>query len=427
MLCGGNIELDKWNQRIINHALRQCEEAEVFSYRRIEQELVSNNSKDKKYCIKESSQLSLRILKDGHIGYSTHSGKIDSCSDLVENALFTSKWGGAERISLSFGTLPLTDVRIYDKSMPTMESFPQFVGELESKLKEKISTRYAYRVTTIQDSIEVTDTTVRSMCYDKTILNFLLITPEERFAWASCRNGLIEYIEKKCEINTNLFPIVSLSKTPEYVAVSPSAFRSIIYKIIALQFNGKRISTEGCNNVSFNRDLSIIDDGIQDWMTGSQPFDDEGTTCKSYYLIENGEFISGYFDKKTAFAMNFPSTGNARRSWGTPPNPSINNLLVEIKKGVPLQTLIGAINYGLYITDLLDLEGDAINWKYQGLIKRAELIVNGHPQGIVRNVPIKIDVYKLLNDIELSATDYTNVGGNMRCCSILCSNKIIID
>lgn len=92
-----------------------------------------------------------------------------------------------------------------------------------------------------------------------------------------------------------------------------------------------------------------------------------------------------------------------------------------------MQTLIGAINYGLYITDLLDLEGDAINWKYQGLIKRAELIVNGHPQGIVRNVPIKIDVYKLLNDIELSATDYTNVGGNMRCCSILCSNKIIID
>ncbi len=89
----------------------------------------------------------------------------------------------------------------------------------------------------------------------------------------------------------------------------------------------------------------------------SRPFDGEGLPVSPMALIEDGMLESWLLDSASARQLGLEPTGHAARGVGGAPGVSTSNLYLE--GGVmPVETLIGDIARGVYVTELI---GQGVN------------------------------------------------------------------
>ncbi|MCH8194999.1 MAG: TldD/PmbA family protein, partial [Chloroflexi bacterium] len=101
-------------ERILERALKSCQQAEVFRLRRRETPVSFEANRLKMLETKESSGTALRVVKDGRIGFSATNNP-DDVDGLVERAVELAEFGAEARFSLP-GPEELADVAVYDEA-----------------------------------------------------------------------------------------------------------------------------------------------------------------------------------------------------------------------------------------------------------------------------------------------------------------------
>lgn len=104
----------------------------------------------------------------------------------------------------------------------------------------------------------------------------------------------------------------------------------------------------------FDSAVSIIEDPFRVRGLASRPFDGEGVVCQRRALIEKGILTGWLLDLRSAKQLNLTTTGNASRSFSSPPSPSASNLYMEPGTLTPKE-LMADIEEGLYVTDLFGM------------------------------------------------------------------------
>ncbi|MEP3280588.1 MAG: TldD/PmbA family protein [Stappiaceae bacterium] len=97
--------------------------------------------------------------------------------------------------------------------------------------------------------------------------------------------------------------------------------------------------------------INIVDDPGRKRGAASRPFDGEGVACQPLRLIENGVLNHWLLDSATARELGLETNGRAGRG-GAGPSPGSTNLVLKPGELSP-ETLLGQLDDGLYITDLI--------------------------------------------------------------------------
>lgn len=100
--------------------------------------------------------------------------------------------------------------------------------------------------------------------------------------------------------------------------------------------------------------LELADDGIDPGGLSTAPFDGEGTPRGRTPLLAGGKLLAYLHDSYTARRGGAASTGNASRSYRTPPSVSPSNLVLA-PGDLSLDQLVGEAADGVYITEVAGL------------------------------------------------------------------------
>ena len=113
----------------------------------------------------------------------------------------------------------------------------------------------------------------------------------------------------------------------------------------------------------FPAGIVVVDDPHQPRGLRSKPFDAEGIGNRRSLLIDDGRLTTWLMDLRSARQLGLQTTGHASRGTTAPPSPSPTNLYFQPGSITP-QALIGDIDQGLYVTQMLGMGVNLVTGDY---------------------------------------------------------------
>lgn len=142
-------------------------------------------------------------------------------------------------------------------------------------------------------------------------------------------------------------------------------------------------------------DLTIIDDGLQEGLIGSRPFDAEGYPSQQTNILKNGVLQSLLHNSYSAFKDHVDNTGNASRpSYAGLPSISASNFIVERGKG-SLEQLISEMDRGILCMNTGD-RPNMTTGDLSAMVMEGFYIEHGEIKHPVKNTLIGINMKDLL-------------------------------
>ncbi len=164
---------------------------------------------------------------------------------------------------------------------------------------------------------------------------------------------------------------------------------------------GKSLLAGRLNERVFSEIINIYDDGLYPQGLGTAPFDAEGTPSQTTCLIEAGRLKSYLYDLYWARRAGEKPTGNAARgSYKSPPGIGNNNYYMVGKKTVPKDSLIKSVSRGLLVRELIGVHtANPISGEFS-LGATGLWIENGDIKHPVKGVTISGNLVDMLNRVE---------------------------
>ena len=113
----------------------------------------------------------------------------------------------------------------------------------------------------------------------------------------------------------------------------------------------------------FSTGVTILDDPHRPHGLRSRPFDGEGLPVSPCAIIEHGMLEAWLLDSASARQLGLEPTGHAARGVGGAPGVSPSNLHMVAGK-MPVQTLIGDIASGVFVTELIGMGVNGVTGDY---------------------------------------------------------------
>ena len=425
-------------EEILALAKKVAEEVEVYlvSSEETPVQFESNRLKNTQY--KQTQSVALRIIKNGKLGYAT-STSMDNPQKLVDDAAATAEFGmKAEFQFPSTTTFPKVD--IYDPAVEkvSLEQMTQLGEELISKV-----TQYAPEV--------ICEGGVTKASYKLSIINsrggqagyrqsvFGLGIEGQRIRGtdmlfvgdhlSSCHpilktDEIVHTTIRQLELAKHTAKVTS---RPMTVIFTPDGVAGSLMLPLIPAFNGKTV-LEGSSPIGkklgetvFDRNLTINDNPLVPYNTGSCPCDDEGVPCQVTPLIANGVVSNFLYDLQTAARAGTKSTGNGERGGGLP-GPSYHAGMISPGK-VSFDNMVKSIDEGIIVEQLLGAgQGNMLGGDFSGNVLLGYKIEKGEIVGRVKDTMISGNVYQLLKNITAIGSDVKWVSGSLCTPSICCAN-----
>jgi PmbA protein len=417
-------------EKILNEAKKVAEEAEVFCFTSENIPVQFEANRLKHVQSKQSTNVALRIIKNGRIGYAT-STNLKESRKIVDSAVETAEFGmKAEFEFPSLNSYP--EVVTYDPAIRRVST------EEMTGLGEKLISSVRDNTPELQCEASVSKGTVSVRLlnsrggqaeYRKSVFSLgvegqlirgtdMLFVGEGQ---SSCHpindiSGIIEIVLQQLEFSRNNTSI----RTGELpVIFTPRGIASALVQPLMAGLNGKLV-LEGSSPLvnklgekSFDEVLSIFDDPTIDFQPGSRPCDDEGIASQRTPLIENGIVRNFLYDLQTAALAGKKSTGNGERH-GSLPSPSVSTFIISPGE-TTFSDMVADIKEGLVVEYLMGAgQGNTLGGDFSGNVLLGYKIENGKIVGRVKDTMVAGNVYKIMNRIAVIGSETVWVGGMLQ-------------
>ena len=404
-------------EALLEVAKKVGDQVEIYSLEQTIDSVSFEDAKLKDIDSKLQSGTSLRIIKDGKLGFAFTRNLI-SGEEFLQNAL--------DSLSVEVGfDLPVTQdpaqLDSYDSAIETLTNAdivdecdricemlgPRRSGQINieagrvtsrvrlmnsngTDLSSRSSQYYCYAAIMYPGSYSSISRLVASKHFERMSdehLNFILNTYNKSLREASPRGGKMK------------------------VLFLPGTIYSLMWRL-ASATNGKSIY-EGISPVSeklgdemFDRQLTVYTDPLNDQFPGARSFDDEGTPCRYFPVVENGVLKNFYYDLHYADKLNVSATGHGFRSamWGSDsitikPTPSLDHCF--IKPGdKSLSELIGSIDRGIIIAGVLGAHsGNIPNGDFSMGLSPGLYVEKGEIVGNVKDAMVAGNIYEVMKNV----------------------------
>jgi len=417
-------------EKILNEAKKVAEEVEVFCITSENTPVQFEANRLKHVQSKQSTNVALRIIQDGKIGYAT-STNLKESRKIVDSAVETAEFGmKAEFEFPSLDSYP--KVATYDPAIRRVST------EEMTELGERMISSVRENTPELQCEASISKGTVSVRLinsrggqaeYRKSVFSLgvegqlirgtdMLFVGEGQ---SSCHpindiSGIVEIVLQQLEFSRNNTSI----KTGELpVIFTPRGVASALVQPLMAGLNGKLV-LEGSSPLvnklgdkSFDNNLSIFDDPTIDFQPGSRPCDDEGIASQRTPLIENGVVSNFLYDLQTAALAGKKSTGSGERHGGLP-SPSVSDFIVSAGK-TTFNDMVADIKEGLIIEYLMGAgQGNILGGDFSGNVLLGYKIENGKIVGRVKDTMVAGNVYQVLNRVAAIGSEAVWVGGMLQ-------------
>ena len=424
-------------EELLNLARKVAEEAEVFRVSSEETPVSFEANRLKAIQSKQSNSVSLRIIKNGRLGYAAASGEIDN-RKLLEVAVETAQFGMLAKFTFpSDKSFP--EVKIIDPEVETVTVAEMI--EMGQKMIEpvlKSSPGILCDAGVLKDimSVQISNTCGGQAQYQKTTFGLgvsgtlirdtdMLFVGEMQESCHPLRdtNAITKVVLSQLELAKNL-ATAPTRQMP--IVFTPEGLISAFLPALMSAFNGK-IVLEGASPLGnrlgetvFDTKLSIFDDPTIAYAPHSRPCDDEGVPSQRTPLIENGVVRNFLYDLQTAGQAKLKSTGSGSRGRGGIMAPSPSAFIINTGK-TTFEEMIQDIKEGLLIEQLMGAEqGNVLGGDFSGNVLLGYKIENGRIVGRVKNTMVSGNVYQALKDIAAVSKEAKWVGGGVYAPHIYC-------
>jgi PmbA protein len=413
---------------ILARAKKVSDAAEVFSISSEETPVNFEANRLKSIQSKQSSSISLRIIKNGRLGYAAASGDIDNIK-LVNIAEETAQFGMSAKFDFpsdkSFPEVNIVDddvtvvpvsemIELGQKMIdPVLNSSPGILcdaGVSKDSMFVSISNsrggQAEYRKTTF--GLGVGGTLIRD--------TDMLFVGDMQVSCHPLRDTrpIIDIVLRQLELAKNMAAAPTRSLP---IIFTPEGIVSAFIPALMSAFNGK-VVLEGASPVGkrlgeavFDTRLSVFDDPTIPYAPHSRPCDDEGVPSQRTPLIENGVVRNFLYDLQTAGQAKVRSTASGSRGRGGIMSPSPSAFIINTGEAT-FEEMVQDIKEGLLIEQLMGAEqGNILGGDFSGNVLLGYKIENGRIVGRVKNTMVSGNIYQVLKDIVALGKEAKWVGG----------------
>ena len=415
---------------ILNIAKKVAEEAEVFLVSLKETPVGFEANRLKMLETRESTAVSLRIVRDGRIGLASTT-RLDDPQGLVDMAVEVAQFGAEARFVLPSGEV-YPQIEVYDSDVETIaieemvEKGDSLIAKVlnhtpelvcEAGVAKSVGTvnimnsrggQASYRKTFFTVAIEGTLIRDTDMLFVGEFDSSCQPTKE----FKPLADSVIEQLElakRTASVSTGKLPVV----------FTPKGVRSAFITPLALAFNGKMV-LEGASPLVgkrgerlFDERLSLWDDATIDYRPASRPCDDEGMPSQRTPLIEKGVVAEFLYDLQTAAIAGSRSTGSGSRVGGGMPTPSVSALVIE-EGDTAFEDMIRDMKEGLVIEMLIGAgQGNVLGGEFSGNVLLGYKVENGEIVGRVKDTMVSGNIYDVLKELAAIGRKAKWVGGTL--------------
>jgi PmbA protein len=424
-------------EEILDLARQVAEEAEVFWITSEETPVHFQANHLKAIQSKGSTGVSLRIIKNGRLGYAAASGQVDA-QRLVDAAVETAPFGLPAAFDFPsashFPEVKIVDPEVESVTIAEMIDLGQKL--IDPLLQSTPALQCDAGVSKEVASIQILNSRGGHAQYRKTTFGLgvggtlirdtdMLFVGDGQESCHPLRNvqTITGTVLNQLELARHLAAVPS-RQLP--VIFTPEGVASAFIPSLAASFNGKTV-LQGASPVGkrlgetvFDAKFSVFDDPGIDYAPNSRPCDDEGVPSQRTPLIENGVVRNFLYDLQTAGQAKTKSTGSGSRGRGGLLAPSASAFVISPGEAA-FAEMVQDIQEGLLIEQLMGAEqGNILGGDFSGNVLLGFKIENGKIVGRVKNTMVSGNVYLVLKNIVALGREAKWVGGGIYTPHIYC-------
>jgi len=427
-------------ERLLEMALKVSEQVEVYSIQETKNTVSFENSHLKNMAVSIQSGLSLRIVKDGKLGFAYTKNLIDRNG--VLNGALSSLKGGAEAPGGFPGTQTVRSLDTYDDTINAItgdaivEECQRVCNRLSSGTTAQLNLESGHG----QSSIRILNSSGADLSCRA---SFSYMAPALLFpgSYAAIHRVHLEKSFEKTPQDIldhilNTFSAAQKQVKPAAgrmkVIFLPESLYVLMWRLRhatsgkALYQNesplAKRIGAK-----IFSDQLTVVDDPLNDSLPSARSFDDEATPCRCMSLVENGILQNYYYDLFYAKKMGVESSGHGYKTamWGGDTVslkifPSLEHLFIE-PGDQSFESMLKSMDRGVIVCRVLGAHsGNIPNGDYSVGLSPGIYVEGGEIVGHVKDAMIAGNIYvNLKNIIAIEDSRHFTSGG--------CFPAILID
>lgn len=387
--------------------------AEVFQVNTTETPVSFETNRLKQITSRQSTSISLRLVRRGKLGFATASGKVRP-SDLVKRAAEVAEFGAEAQFDFpaSYDHRPV-DVHSLATEQTSQDRMVQIGQELiDAVTRHTAELKCDARIVKGVLQVSIANSRGSEAAYRKSIFyvdlegtlirgtDMLFVGDDETSTapapdYKHLSQKVIEQLEM-AKTNTSL-PTKFLP-----AIFTPHGVASAFLAPLATAFNG-RVVHQGASPLGHRRGEKVFDGQVSLWddatialRPSSRPWDDEGVVSQKTTLIEKGVVSSFLYDLQTAGMAKARSTGNGSRAMGGMPAPMATSLIVATGSAT-LNDMLQGMEEGLLIENLMGAEqGNVLGGDFSGNVLLGFKVEHGKVVGRVKDAMVAGNVYDLL-------------------------------
>ncbi len=415
----------------------EAEEAEVFTVTSEVTEVRFETNRLKHMQTKQSSEMALRIIKDGRLGYAS-TNRLEESGKLAEMAEETAQFGMEAKFKFP-ATAPYPLVEIYDSKIEavTLEEMVNLGQELINKVMAHTpeiicEAAISKGVTLIRlTNSQGGQATYKGSFFDLGIEGTVIRGTDMLFvgeSQTSCQplmrpKEISSVVVQQLEWAKEVVPVPSRTMP---VIFTPNGVASALIMSLMAAFNGKTV-LEGASPIGSKRGKRVFDKKLWLWddptlanRPTSRPFDDEAVPSQRTMLIEEGKVVQFYYDLQTAGLARAKSTGNGSRERGGLPVPAPSAFVIA-NGNTPFDQMVQDMKEGLIIEHLLGAgQSNILGGEFSGNVLLGYKVENGKIVGRVKNAIVAGNVYQVLKEVAAVGSEAKWVGSMVKTPHIYC-------
>jgi PmbA protein len=419
-------------EALMEMARKGSDQAELYSLEETSDGIGFENGVLKDIESKSQSGISLRIVKEGKLGFAYTKNLINR-QEFLQNALDSLK-GEVEALF----DLPLTSgIALLDTFDPSLEKVAnssivdecnRVCGLLGQKTTGQINVSAWRKISRIRlMNSQGTDLNCRFSFYS---FNAEILYPGSH---ASIHRPLFSknfektpgsYLDFILDLYNRSSKEVSPKGGKMKVLFLPETLYALMWRIQSAA-NGKNVYQkvspimEKMGSRLLSKKISIYNDPLDDRLPGARGFDDEGVPCRTVSIIDEGALANFYFNLHYAKKMAASPTGHGFKSsmWGGetisfPPSPSLEHLCLK-PGAASFRDLVESTDRGMIAAGVMGAHsGNILNGDFSVGLSPGLYVEKGKILGHVKDAMVAGNVYDALNEVVgLEDTAHPSYGG----------------